>query len=152
MRTDDVLNQIDATLDDWTVSGDAMRSSPAAARPEAPRIGNGPREILIRRLVEHHGLTRMTARHAVLAVEHGRTSGHAALVHAEARAVMDETMQQLREAFRPMAERMAEAFKQLAEAFEHLRANASPNPIPASGRRHDRPAWQSPYGPALRKR
>ncbi|MCW7941640.1 hypothetical protein AAW14_06235 [Streptomyces hygroscopicus] len=147
MRTDAILDQIDTALHDYSISGDAMRSAPDQETVAGPR---GGRDILVRRLVERHGLEPEDARHAVIAAEQDHTSEHAALVQAEARAVMDETMQRIRDAFRPMAESMAETFKQLAQAFERMRASAAP--VPAPGRRTDRPAWQSPYGPAGKKR
>lgn len=141
MRTDDVLDQIDLALHDNTVSGDAMRSRPVPERPG--------RSILVKRLVERHGLEAEQARRAVVAVELGRDDEHVALVQAEARAAMNETMQAFRAALRPMAEAANTAAKQIAEALKALRtATASP---PAPGRRTDRPAWQSPYGPARRR-
>ncbi len=147
---DDVLDQIDTTLGDQAVSDDAMRWAPDLPEKPRPVRGFSPRDILIRRLVDRHGLTRMTARHAVIAVEEGRTSDRTELVQAEACAVMAETMQQIREAFRPMAESMIEAFKQLVQAFERLGVTAEAGSAP--GRRRDRPAWQSPYGPPRRRR
>lgn len=151
MRTEDVLAQIDSTLTDWSVSGDAMRHAPDSETAPVPATrGFSARDVLTRRLVERHGVEPERARHAVIAAEQGRTSEHAALVQAEVRAVMTESMQQLREAFRPMAETMIETLKQLAQAFERLHAGAEP--VPAPGRRHDRPAWQSPYGPASKRR
>jgi len=142
VRTDDVLDQIDTALHDNTVSGDAMRS-----RPAAEPVGRG---ILVRRLVERHGLDHDDARTAVIAHEQGRTTEHTSLVQAEARAVIDETMHRLRAAFRPMAETMNATLKQIAESLKTLRAcNVHPH-TPA--RHYGRPAWQSPYGPARRKR
>ena len=141
MRTDDVLDQIDTALHDNTVSGDAMRS-----RPAAEPVGRG---ILVRRLVDNHGLNDAEARAAGSAHELGRTPEHTDLVRAEARAVITETMQRLRAAFRPMAETMNATLKQIAESLKTLRTCDVHPQAPA--RRYDRPAWQSPYGPARRK-
>lgn len=163
MKTCDILNQIDETLDDWT-SPDAMRSRPAT-RPPA-RLSADARQLLIRRLVDNHGLARMTARHAVLAVEQGRTTVHAELVQAEARAAMNEAMQRIQIAMRPAIEaaaaalqRMAEAVKQVTQGLqssEWVDTNGDPveppaRPRPPLPRRDGRPAWQSPYGPARRR-
>ncbi|MFI5992448.1 hypothetical protein ACIBAC_11425 [Streptomyces sp. NPDC051362] len=156
---DDVLNQIDAALYDVTVSADAMRSRPGseAPRPQAA-VASGPREILIQRLIERHGLTRMTARHAVRAAERGSDSERAELVRAEARAVTAEMAERIRFAFQPMAEAAITALKQLSESIARLRADSHafrhlPEAVdckPTLPR--DRPAWQSPYGPARRRR
>jgi hypothetical protein len=115
------------------------------------------REVLTRRLVEHHGLTRFTARRAVVAVEEGRETSHADLVRAEAAEVLRpfvEAFQQIREQLRPAAEAWAATWRAFAD---HIRrsglttqddyALAPPRPSPK-----DRPAWQSPYGPAPRRR
>lgn len=157
MRTNDVLDQIDSTLGDWDVSGDAMRWAPDAAG-ELPQphvqmsFGVGPREILIRRLVEQHDLTRLTARHAVLAAERGSDSERANLVRAEARAVAVELGERIRIAMRPMAEAAIAALKQISESIKQLQqagiCDVHGKPAP----RCDRPAWQSPYGPARRRR
>lgn len=153
MRTDDVLTQIDAALDDWSVSGDAMRSSPAATPQPARLAPDGRaagREILIQRLVDRHGFTRPIALEVVSAMEAGRDTPHAELVRAEANAVMRETMGRLREALRPMFESWAEAMRRLAESVKVATVDCDSCGTPA--RRHDRPAWQSPYGPARRRR
>lgn len=152
MRSTDILDQIDAALHDDSISPDAMRYAPnAEAPPGQPAAGTSGRSVLVRRLTERHGIDPDDAREAVLAAELGRATEHAAIVRAEARAVMDEALQRLRIAFRPMAESMTETLKQLSQAFEQLRASASTIPTAACGRRSDRPAWQSPYGPATRR-
>ncbi|AMW11633.1 hypothetical protein A4E84_20325 [Streptomyces qaidamensis] len=110
------------------------------------------REILTRRLVERHGLTRLTARRAVLAVEQGQDTPHAALVRAEAREVMrpvHEAFERLREQLRPTFE----AYGRMLRAFtENLSRSAlSEHQERRPVRRPDRPAWQSPYGPPRRR-
>ncbi|WP_328632036.1 hypothetical protein [Streptomyces sp. NBC_00356] len=164
MKAEDILDQIDQTLDDW-LSPDAMRSRPEGT-PRPDRLSADARQLLIRRLVDNHGLTRMSARHAVLAVEQGRTTVHAELVQTEARAAMDEAMQRIRVAMQPAIEaaaaalqRMAEAVKQVAQSVqggEWVDTNGDPveppeRPRPALPRRDGRPAWQTPYGPARRR-
>lgn len=150
MRTEDVLDQIDATLDDWAVGPDAARHAP----DKAATIGGGrrdaAREVLVRRLVECHGVARSAALNAVIAAERGVATQHSELVQAAARAAAEEAMQSIRRAFRPMVETMAETMKQLAAAFERMHATV-PAAGTRAGRRTDRPAWQSPYGPAPRR-
>lgn len=111
------------------------------------------REVLTRRLVERHGLTRFTARRAVLAVEQGRDTRHADLVRAEAQAFMapwTEAMQQLYQRLRPIAEAWTKAMRAAADA---VRAAQNPRGDDyALAPSADRPAWQSPYGPPTKKR
>lgn len=117
MNADEILDQIDATLADHTVSSDAMRSRPEAPRPSA-ELRRDARQYLISQLVDHHGLTRMSARAAVAAVEQGRTDGpYSHLVHAEARAALTETAAQLRCAMRPFIEAVAASLNQLHRAI-----------------------------------
>ncbi|MEU1497316.1 hypothetical protein [Streptomyces sp. NPDC005732] len=163
--TDDVLAQIDSAVDDWTISGDAMRSAPdlPPSRPQMQlSFGLSGREIMIRRLIDEHGLTRITARNAVLAAERGSDSERAELVRTEARAIANEMSERIRIAFQPMAEAAIATLKQLSESLARLRANThafqhAPEAVgcndcgkPTSPR--DRPAWQSPYGQARRRR
>ncbi|MFE0727921.1 hypothetical protein ACFW2X_06655 [Streptomyces antibioticus] len=104
------------------------------------------REILTHRLVERHGLTRLTARRAVLAVEERRHTRHADLVRAEAAEVMRpirEAFAQLLEQLRPEVEACARMMRTLANVLE---------PASQTTRRRNRPAWQSPYGPPTRRR
>lgn len=148
---DSILDQIDSTLGDYSLSDDAMRCAPDLPSRPAVRltVGVDAREILIRRLVDLHGLTRLTARHAVLATERGDSSERADLVRAEAHAVAAEMAQRIRVAFQPMIEalrQLGESIKQLQQQVPELAEAARP------ARPRDRPAWQSPYGPARRRR
>jgi hypothetical protein len=107
------------------------------------------REILTRRLVERHGLTRFTAHRAVLAVAQGRETQHADLVRAEAAEVMRpvvEAMQQFREQVRPIAEAMAKTLRAAADAIRAAQTHAQQHTTPRG-----RPAWQSPYGPPRKR-
>jgi len=151
VRTTDVLDQLHATLDDWTVSDDAMRHKPDSPVPAVRPRANG-RNILIQRLIERHGLDVDTAQAAVLAAERGQTDGDAALAAAEAQAVLDEIAAQFRAAFRPMMQRVVDQFRQIKEAFQHLPEAVGCNDCGKPVRPRDRPAWQSPYGPAPRRR
>lgn len=155
MNTDDILTQIDNALEDGSVSYDAMRSRPGRTGPSEPRpvhVSEGARQVLIGRLVERHGLTRMTARHAVLAAERGSTSERAELVRIETRLIVQEMTEQIRAAFLPLLQRVAEQVKQIQEAFRHLPEATGCNDCSKPAPPRDRPAWQSPYGPARRRR
>ena len=153
---DHILNQIDACLSDHEISDDAMRCAPDLPPPEKRYVqmalGVGPREILIRRLVEQHGLTRLTARHAVLAVERGSDSERAELVRAEARAVAAELGERIRIAFQPTAQAATAALKQISESIKKLQQAGICDDHGKPVRPRDRPAWPSPYGPAQRRR
>lgn len=111
------------------------------------------REVLTRRLVERHGLTRFTARRAVLAVEQGRDTPHADLVRAEAQAFMApwvEAMQQLYERLRPIADAWTKAMRAAADAVSAAQTARADDYVLAPPPDH-RPAWQSPYGPPPRR-
>lgn len=155
MRADDVLTQIDTALHDYDIGPDAMRSAPDLSPPPRPLVrmpfGGGPREILIQRLIERHGLTRMTARHAVMAAERGGDSERAELVRAEAQAIAAEMRLRIRIALQPMAEAAIRALRQLGESLKQLQearvCDSHGRPLPP----RDRPPWQSPYGPPRRR-
>ena len=158
MRSNDILEQVDTAVDDWATGPDAMRSTPSGTprttgtptpSPHGPRAE--AREVLIRRLVDHHGLTRMTARHAVFAVERGHSSRYEHLVRTEANAVIADVSARIRASLQPFAEAMAEAFRRVAEAVNAMRQDQY-ELAPPPARRSDRPAWQSPYGPPRSRR
>jgi hypothetical protein len=110
------------------------------------------REVLTRRLVERHGLTRFTARRAVLSVEQGRDTPHADLVRAEAREVMrpvHEAFERLREQLRPTFEAYARMLRALTDHVSRSALIEHQDSRPIC--RPDRPAWQSPYGPTRRR-
>lgn len=119
---DGILDQIDSTLGDYAVSGDAMRWAPDAAggRPEAL-----PRTVVITidttRINEAFAYFREIREH----------------LHTWAEAARP----QLEEAGRSLA-KVGETAQQAAACDVHCK--------PARPR--DRPAWQSPYGPARRRR
>jgi hypothetical protein len=102
--SDSILNQIDSALRDLTVSGDAMRSLPAA-HTEAGEW-------------ERQGYAR-------------------------------EGLAAWAEAVRPRLEEVGDSLKQLSETARQAAADRCSNqPTP----RCDRPAWQSSYRPARRRR
>lgn len=119
---DHILDQIDTALDDWDVSGDAMRWAPDAPA-ELP-------EPLPRTVVITIDTTRIDEAFAYFREmrEH---------LHAWAEAARP----QLEEAGRSLA-KVGETAQQAAACDVHCKP---PRP-------RDRPAWQSPYGPARRRR
>ncbi len=172
MRTDDVLNQISATLDDYSVSLDAMRCAPADDTAEPmphPAVPLVPiavpvadpgrffaRLLLTQRLVDRHDLHPEDARLAVLATEAGQTTAHTDLVTAEARNLMQEAAQraghaltEFVRALQPLAQTMAETLKRAAEAFSTLGCDDCGTP---ARRRPGLEAQRSPYGPQRKGR
>ncbi|MGV9888358.1 hypothetical protein [Streptomyces sp. NPDC003395] len=155
MRTDDILNQIDTALHDYDVSDDAMRSRPEPEPQEyaAPRVwvtttatdpGSGG-------WVELGGVLDVTIdQGAIDATAPAPTVTWDDIVEWMARAEAErvrragEMLEVLRvaaEAARPAVDSAAAAFAAFAEAARQHPAR----------RRYDRPAWQSPYGPATRR-
>lgn len=152
MRTDDVLDQIDACLGDYDISDDAMRYAPDIPKQPIIRPRANGSTVLIQRLTDRHGLSRQEAAAAVLAAERGQDNEHARLAATEAQAVMGEISAQFRAAFQPMVQHMTEQFAKINEAFRQV-AEAVNSEIPGKPPRlRTRPAWQSPYGPAQRRR
>lgn len=152
MRADDIIDQIDTCLTDYEISDDAMRCAPDMPRPPAIRPRANGSIVLVRRLIERHGLTETEARAAVLAAERGQDAEHARLAAVEASAVIAEVSAQFRAAFEPMIRRVADQMRQIKEAFQHLPEAVGCGDCGKPARRRDRPAWQSPYGPPRRRR
>lgn len=148
---DHILDQIDTALGDYAVSDDAMRSAPdLLPPPERPRT-NG-QNVIIRRLIDRHGLTAEQAQAAILAVEQGQTGEHSDLAALEAQAFLAEFQANLRAAFQPLLQRVADQFRQIKEALQYLPEAVGCDDCGKRVPRRDRPAWQSPYGPAPRRR
>ncbi|AYD81662.1 hypothetical protein SEA_KROMP_61 [Streptomyces phage Kromp] len=157
--SEEILEQIDAAVTDWTVSGDAMRCRPTPEPDPIPAVPvvsytgrEAARALLVRRLIDNHGLTRFTARRAVAAAEQGRTTRHTDLVSAEARAATAEAAEHIgraiaafARALQPVAQAAAATLRQLDDA---LRAAGHR----CLGGKPGRPAWQSPYGPPPRRK
>lgn len=139
--SEETLTEIDAAIHERTAGRDALRHSGRAA-------------VLAERLVDR-GLTEDEAAAAIRAAENGQPTTHLELLSAEARAAAAEAVQQTSEimrafarAMQPIAQAAAATLRQLDEA---LRA-AGYTPGGKPGRRRDRPAWQSPYGPPPRRK
>lgn len=110
---------------------------------------------LVRRLTDRHGLDHTDALNAVLQAERHQPGPHTELVRAEAHAIVTELLTPIWrritetiEALIPAIGVAAAGLKQAADAV--TQAHYALAPPPAPGRRRDRPAWQSPYGPPTR--
>ncbi len=154
---DHILDQIDTCLGDYDVSDDAMRWAPDPPPPVVRPHANGS-VVLVRRLMDRHGLDIDQARAAVLAAERGQDTEHARLASEEARACLEEINAQFRASFQAFAERVTEQFQQVAEQFGRMKEALQRLPEAVGSddcgkppRLRDRPAWQSPYGPPRRR-
>lgn len=162
MRSEDILAQIDSTLDDWTVSDDAMRSRPTTERETvgphlwiAP-IGTGPRDDGWQE-VGHLGSIDFHIEPPRIDPEFQERWQELQDYLVRAAAERARRAQQVMEAFiqpftesleavRPRVEEAGQAIAKYTEIIEEMTP-----PLPP-GRRRDRPAWQSPYGPPQRRR
>ncbi|MEU3826486.1 hypothetical protein AB0F36_14375 [Streptomyces sp. NPDC029080] len=153
MRTDDILDQIDDALHDNTVSGDAMRSRPAAEHEQRiePRIWitstvDDPDSGGWERL---DGITSID-----IQLDTADLQARLANVAAHLARLETERIRRAQEALTALGRAMAEAVRPAAD--EAVRAIGALNqtvqqPTTPPGRRSDRPAWQSPYGPPRRR-
>lgn len=121
MRTDDILGQIGAALDDWDVSGDAMRWAPDAAGepPEPPPLT------------------------VAITVDTVRIGEAFDRLHD-----VREGLARWAEAARPQLAEVGRSLAKMGEAAQRQTCDVHCGPPPP----RDRPAWQSPYGPARRRR
>ncbi|WP_318201079.1 hypothetical protein [Streptomyces sp. SCL15-4] len=159
MRSDDILDQIDTALHDYTVSDDAMRSRPAAEGEQHV----GPK-IWIMSTVDDPDSGGWVALNDALDVTiDPATIDPAGIVHQPAvtwdnlrqwYAHMEaERVRRAREALAAIGramEAMRPAAQEAGRAMETL-TQAVQRPSTPPGRRTDRPAWQSPYGPPRRR-
>jgi hypothetical protein len=113
-----------------------------AQRAERERLTNPTRLAIIARLVDRHGLTEDQA---ALAVDRADKGEHSALVSTVVVALFTEQWGQLWQAVQPVLQQLAQAFnvamKQATQYAEIIQAPAAA----------DRPAWQSPHGPAPKR-
>lgn len=147
MRTDDVLDQIDTALGDWDVSGDAMRCAPA---PEV-RV---PKLSIRRGDGEWQELPGVTRVEMTFSDDPGGSVAFCT-VTVDTSAVMEQ-LGRLRSAFDAYAEavqpRIAEAARAIKQGFQVMQQAGLCDDHGKPVRSRDRPAWQSPYGPARRRR
>lgn len=170
---DHILDQIDHALHDYDVSDDAMRSAPAATTwrghsvsmeitDEAvgePRMWIAPvgvspdqvgewQEIGGVATVDIHITTppdfEEFAQRWADFVE--RLQARRREEARQAQAAFEAFGRAYAQAVKPAVEAVAQGFAEIQKAMRHV------NPPLPPGRRRDRPAWQSPYGPARRRR
>ncbi|OQQ13011.1 hypothetical protein B0675_40040 [Streptomyces sp. M41(2017)] len=159
-RADDILQQIDSTLDDWTVSGDAMRSQPAVDpagfQGVTPSVFVADEAGEWQELGHATGLvfhTELPAPDEAFMRAWQELQEQIRRVQIErarrAREILDVLARTLYESVKPAVE---EAGRNIARSLDSLKQagviDADCKPV----RPRDRPAWQSPYGPARRRR
>lgn len=125
---DQIIDQIDAALHDRSVSGDAMRWTPDL--PSEPR-GKSTLSVM------GEGGEWQPVEGVISIVIHADTTA----VQQRLREVQD-SLRRMAEAVQPAAENAAKAMAAFACALQAR---------PHTGEQV-RPAWQSPYGPAQRRR
>ena len=116
-----------------------MNDTPAAGQAGA---------VLVRRLVERHGLDETTAAAAVTDTRAGTANPYSELVATEAAAVLTEGMKPLLDATAAAWQAIQPALQHLAQTIAHFAAQLEEAD---RLRAQDRPAWQSPYGPPSRR-
>jgi hypothetical protein len=154
VRSDDILDQIDTALHDWSVSDDAMRSAPADTLERGPDV----RMYLADEAGEWQelpGVAAVDIQFPTPSVLEEFAQQWADFIDRMTRQRVEQARraQEAFEAFtRALTEPMKRSVEEATRAFETLQQTAQQEPPPASVRRRERPAWQSPYGPAQRRR
>ncbi|MER5584082.1 hypothetical protein ABT090_20920 [Streptomyces asoensis] len=152
---DHVLDQIDNALHDWAVSDDAMRSRP---EPE-PRTDAGPRMWIstVGADPEAGGWQELGQVNSIefqvepeFQQQWQELRDYLVRVEAERVRRAQEALAAFARAYtqtiKPAMEAAAKGLAEIQKAAQHVDP-----PLPP-GRRRDRPAWQSPYGPPQRRR
>ncbi|MFJ9740854.1 hypothetical protein [Streptomyces sp. NPDC101166] len=160
MRTDDILDQIDNTLHDWTVSDDAMRSQPAPEPEEyaAPRLWVAPAgtEPDAPGWEEVRGVLDLSIEQVTIdptAIAPEITFGWEELCQyiAQVQAGRARRAQHILDVLKQALSQLAQPATEAAEAFRHLPEAVGCNDCAEPDPPRDRPAWQSPYGPPRRR-
>lgn len=160
--SDDILAQIDSALGDWSVGPDAMRVQPAAepfhfggATPllyiadevdgwqQVEGVASVEFCVDVSEVFEEAAEAWAQITERIRQAEHER-------VRRE-RAALEAFVQAVRSMLAPAVERAASSMSDATEAFRHLPEAEGCNDCKPALRR-DRPAWQTPYGPARRRR
>jgi hypothetical protein len=152
---DHVLDQIDSALHDWSVSDDAMRS-----RPEPEPISFGgftPTVQIMDEAGEWQDLGVTTVEiHITEPPEFADFARQWADFIDRMHRQRVEHVRRVEEAFEAFGQALAHsvqpAAEQAAHSFEVLQQTMERDPQRAPKPRRDRPAWQTPYGPARRRR
>lgn len=126
----DVLSLIDAAIDDWTLSGDAMRWSPP--RPPEPNWDQPAvvRAVGFRYLTDVQGMDGYAA------------AAYGAMQLRQIGRSVGEAFGKLAAGLAEFGRRIAPAHKAVDEFLDQAAEHKPP----------DRPAWQSPYGPPSKRR
>ena len=130
---DQIIDQIDSAVEDWTISEDAMRSRPTAETVPATGIWIGPVG------AEAYDETTWQRLEGVTGIDFGPEQEVYVIT-----VDTTEAVEQLRRLSVGL-QALTEASKPACEAAS---ANVDHCPPPS---RRDRPAWQSPYGPPRRR-
>ena len=146
---DHVLDQIDSALHDWTVSDDAMRSRP---EPELISFGGFTPTVQIMdeagewQEVDGIGSVEIYVTTPPELEEFAQQwADFTNRIHSRRIDVLAVFTQAVAESVKPATEAAEQALAALQDAVQAC-------PADPPGRRRDRPAWQSPYGPARRRR
>ncbi|MFC8676733.1 hypothetical protein ACFUEN_29110 [Streptomyces griseorubiginosus] len=114
-------------------------------------------DILVRRLADNHNLPLITAHFAVRRVALGLTPDqYTPLVTAEAGALAREAVQQAHQLIAEFMRVLAPRLRAMSEAAMQVAASlrtaglTDEDAKPRTGKA--RPAWQTPYGPAPRRK
>jgi hypothetical protein len=160
---DDVLNQIDSALYDVTVSADAMRSRPVAEPADiqgvtptvyiADEAGDwqeiqGVIRVSIDTEIDQASIDPMAITTQAPAPDWSTVRDAIVRVEAEQARRAEIVLEGLKRAMAQLATPVGEA----ADAFRHLPEAVGCNDCKPPAPPRDRPAWQSPYGPARRRR
>lgn len=159
--TDDILAQIDHAVADWTISGDAMRSRPEP-EPEPFYFGGTTPTLYIAdeagEWQQVEGVASVEVCVEMPAIDPEFAEAWARLADRIREAELERVrraqvalaafVQAVKDTLAPAVE---QAGRDTSEAFRHLpEAEGCNDCVPPP--RRDRPAWQSPYGPAQRRR
>lgn len=176
--TDDILAQIDHAVDDWTISEDAMRSKPVVEPQSVARtavwiapVGTDPRDTGAWQEVGYITDLDMTIDPATIDPAAGASAPVATwdeiqqyIAHIEAQrarraAALQAFIGAYVEAVKPAVEAAGAAFAEMSRTLQQVGPDNLRHLPEAEGcnqctppPRRDRPAWQSPYGPARRRR
>jgi hypothetical protein len=150
---DDILNHIDDALDDWTVSGDAMRSRPGGSSRQELFVFGG--FVPTVEIMDDAGEWQQVD--GVVSVDFGGDDQvwvDEAFTHitVNTTAIMEQ-FASLRQSLAAFAEAAQPRIEEVGQALAKVAQHASTcDDHGQTARPRDRPAWQSPYGPARRRR
>lgn len=158
--TDDVLAQIDAAVEDWTISGDAMRSRPAQAAETQVWVAPAGTDPAADGWQPLGAIGELDMTIGEFTIDPEAVASHAPTptwdevrqIIIDVQAERAQRVQAIFDAIRQGLERLAAPAEQAAEAFRHLPEAVGCNDCGKPPRPRDRPAWQSTYGPAQRRR